>query len=382
MNQLRIPFSKPCFSENDLEQILSEIRATLLSGWLTSGKHVEAFEQQFAELTGTSYAVALNSCTAALHAILLALDIRNGDEVIVPSNTFAATANAVVYTGAVPVFADSDPDTFNLSVEDVQRKISDKTKAVVAVHLGGNPCDMKELCEVSSDNGAYLVEDCAHAHGASFRGRSCGGFGVAGAFSYYPTKIMTSCEGGMVTTDDKALADRIKRIRNCGRGGYGPLEITDLGYNYRLSEIHAVIGLNQLTHLSEFLAHRGLIASDLTHFLSGSRWIKTQLVRDGNRSSYYAYLIRLTSDAPVSRDDFVHRLNRMGVGTSIIYHPVHAQPLYLKMYGPNPTCPAAVELGQRSLALPIYNGMRRDELDFVKESLQTIIEPLQQQLRA
>lgn len=382
MAKLTVPFSQPFFSEEDLDQILSDMRIALKSGWLTSGKNVEMFEDEFAKSAGTSYAVALNSCTAALHAILLALNIKQGDEVVVPTNTFVATANAVVYTGAKPVFADSDPNTFNLSVEDFEKKISNNTKAVIPVHLAGNPCDMKELCEIAHDSNIFLVEDCAHAHGAMSEGRSCGGFGIAGAFSFYPTKIVTMGEGGIVTTDNKKLAEKIKRVRNHGRGGYGPLEITDLGYNYRLSEIHAIIGISQMQHLSEFLAHRKWIADNYQSFFSKVEWIKPQLVKNGDICSYYAYLVKLTSHAPISRDELVRRLNEVGVGTSVLYHPVHTQPLYLKMKGAGSDLPVAVDLGAHSLALPLYNGMRKDELDFVKECLRGVIEPLQEQLLA
>src|SRR5438309_5616334 len=170
---VKIPFSKPFFDDKDLNEILANMRTVLTSGWLTSGKNVEALEKDFAEAVGTSHAVALNSCTAALHAILLSLDIRSGDEVIVPSNTFVATANAALYTGAKPVFADSDPETFNISPEDVELKISDKTKAIIPVHLAGNPCDMKRLSEIAQDHHLSLVEDCAHSHGAKTQKENC-----------------------------------------------------------------------------------------------------------------------------------------------------------------------------------------------------------------
>ncbi len=175
----RVPFAKPFFEAKDLDEILDSMRNVLTSGWLTSGKNVETLERQFAESVGTKEAVAVNSCTAALHASLLALDIKYGDEVIVPSDTFVATANAVLYVGATPIFADSDPNTFNISSTDVQQKISKRTKAIIAVHLGGNPCDMRDLSEIAQDHRLSLLEDCAHAHGAKFQGRNCGTFGVA-----------------------------------------------------------------------------------------------------------------------------------------------------------------------------------------------------------
>ncbi len=198
----RIPFSRPCFVDDDLEEITSKVRDILRSGWLTSGPLVRQFEETFAEFVGVDYAVALNSCTAALHSILLALGIKRDDEVIVPTNTFVAAANAALYVDAKPVFVDSNPETFNISPEDLEAKISKKTKAIIVVHLGGNPCDMDEICDIADENNLTIIEDSAHAHGAKYKGKNCGTFGIASAFSFYPTKILTTGEGGLVATND------------------------------------------------------------------------------------------------------------------------------------------------------------------------------------
>ena len=371
---MKVPFSKPFFDAEDLEEILSNMRTVLTSGWLTSGKNVDALEKDFAEIVGTRHAVALNSCTAALHSILLSLDLKPGDEVIVPSNTFVATANAALYTGAKPVFADSDPETFNLSPEDVELKISNKTKAIIAVHLAGNPCDMKQLSEIAQDHQLSLVEDCAHAHGCKTQGKNCGTFGQAGAFSLYATKIITAGEGGMVTTDDEKIAQRIRRIRTHGRGGVGPVETTGLGYNYRLSDIHAVIGLSQLKHLPEFIAQRQQVARSYDSFLSHTSWTRPQLVRTGNLCSYYVYLLKIAEDAPLQRDELAARLSEKGIGTSVLYYPVHTQPFYKDILDRDPSCPVAEELGKRTIALPMYNGMNNDELEFVKQAWREISE--------
>ena len=364
---MKVPFSKPLFSEEDQREILSGIQGVLRSGWLTSGKNVDLLEQEFAELIGTRYAVAVNSCTAALHSILLTLDMRPGDEVLVPSDTFVATANAVLYTGSKPVFVDSDPNTFNMSPEDIENKITNRTKAILAVHLAGNPCDMKSLSEIAEDHGVQLLEDCAHAHGAKFQGTNCGTFGLAGAFSFYATKVVTSCEGGIVTTDNQGVADRIRRIRNQGRGGYGPQEITELGNNYRMSDVHAVIGLSQLKHLSQFVKERQNIARKYNEFLSHTNWAEPQQIRDGDSCSYYVYLIKLSTDSPFGRDETVKKLTERGIGTSILYHPAHRQPFYLRITDRDPICPVAIELGNSTLALPMYNGMTNSEFDYVKE---------------
>ena len=367
--RLKVPFAKPYFSESDIEAILSGMRAVLESGWLTSGKNVEAFEQEFAELIGTRYAVAMNSCTAALHAIFLALDIKYGDEVIVPANTFVATANTALYVGAKPVFADSDKDTFNISSNDAEKRITKNTLAMVPVHLAGNPCDMKELSELAEDNHILMIEDCAHAHDAKYQGKNCGSLGVASAFSFYSTKVMTSGEGGMVTTDDKDIADRVRKIRNHGRGGYGPQENSELGYNFRLTDVLAVIGRNQLSHLPEFLAQRHKIAKEYDRLFSRVPWVKSQLIRPGNYCSYYTYVVKLGPEAPFSRDELMRKLSERGIGTSILYHPVPTQPLYNDGYGEKINVPVALDLGRSSIALPMYNGMSEEELRYVKDNL-------------
>lgn len=368
-----VPFSKPYFTNSDITEITNGIETVLRSGWLTSGVNVQKFEEEFARFIGVPFAVALNSCTAALHAILLALDIKSGDEVIVPSNTFVATANVVLYVGAKPVFADSDPKTFNISVEDVQNKITDKTKAIIVVHLGGNPCDMKEFCELAEDYNIALIEDAAHAHGSKYMGANCGSFGVAGAFSFYPTKIVTTAEGGMVTTNQKNLWEKVKIIRNHGRGGFGPQEIVALGYNYRLSEIHAVIGLVQLKHVDKFVKQRNEIARIYTEGLKKLDWIEPQLVRDGNICSYYTYIVKLNENAQFARDELLRKLNSHGVMTSVLYHPVHLQPFYVKMLGKlSCSLPVAEDLGMRSFALPMFNGMSVDDVNYVISTLEKV----------
>ena len=374
----KVPFSKPCFNDEDIDEILNCIETVLRSGWLTSGINVKKLEEQFAKFIGAKEAVALNSCTAALHAILLALGIKSGDEVIVPTNTFVATANAVLYVGGRPVFADSDPDTFNISPEDIQNKISRKTKAMIVVHLGGNPCEMKELNELAEDYNIALIEDCAHAHGAKYRGVSCGTFGIANAFSFYPTKVITAAEGGIVTTNCPQIAERIRIIRNHGRAGFGPREIVELGYNYRMSEIHAAIGLNQLKHVDEFVQHRNRIAKMYKEGLSEIDWIEPQQVKDGNVCSYYAYIVKLTEDAPINREMLMEKLNEYGIMTSVLYHPVHLQPFYIKKFGNYAyTLPVAEELGKTSFALPIYNGMSEKEAAYVIYAIKRIAEKVE-----
>jgi len=362
----KIPFSRPCFSNKDLDEINLKIREILKSGWLTSGPFVRQLEERFAEFIGVDYAVALNSCTAALHSILLALEIGNGDEVIVPTNTFVATANVVLYVSARPVLADSDPETFNISLKDIENKISKKTKAIIVVHLGGNPCDMDEIHAIAEAYDLMVIEDCAHAHGAKYRGRNCGTFGSAAAFSFYPNKLMTTGEGGLVTANDRELTDKIRIIRNHGRAAFGPSEIVDLGFNYRMPEINAAVGLSQLEHLNKWLENRNLIAKFYDEELSRIDWLTPQKVNRENFSSYYAYIVKLEDNARIKRDEAMLKLKENGVETSILYHPIHLQPLYLKLFRFNRgILPVAERLGEKTIALPIYNDMSIEDARYV-----------------
>lgn len=368
-----IPFAGPYFSDDDIRQIKDKIEQVLRSGWLTSGPSVSQLEEIFARLINTRRAVAVNSCTAALHAVLLSLRIKSGDEVIVPSNTFVATANAALYVGAKPVFADSDSDTFNISPSDIKEKISKKTKALIAVHLGGNPCNMKEISEIADDHKIAVIEDCAHAHGAIFQDANCGSIGLAGCFSFYPSKIITTAEGGMVTTNREDLAKQVRVIRNHGRASYGPAENLELGFNFRLSDIHAVIGLVQIKHVREFLAKRNELAKAYAMELRNISWLKPQCIEKGNKCSYYAYLVKLTDEAPFSRDELGKKLAERGIGTSVIYHPAHLQPLYVNSFGHKEgELPVAEELGKKSIALPMRNGMKVQEAARVVKAIKEL----------
>lgn len=370
-----IPFSKPFFSEEDTKEISANIEEILRSGWLTSGPFVKKFEGAFAEFIGTRRAVALNSCTAALHTSLFALGVKSGDEVVVPSNTFVATANAALYVGAKPIFADSDLATFNISPHEIQGKISGKTKAIIVVHLAGNPCDLKETLEIAEDHNIVVIEDCAHAHGSKYGDVGCGTFGVSGCFSFYPTKVVTAAEGGIMTTDDEALAKKIRILRNHGRDAFGPSEIVEMGFNYRLSEVHAAIGLAQIKHLNDFITQRNKLAKIYNQGLTKIKWLKPQHIKNGNLCSYYAYIVKLTDGAPVSRDTLMRKLNDTGIGTSVLYHPVHLQPFYVRLFGYRKgELPIAEELGEKSLALPLYNGMKAEDAMEVVDAIKEISE--------
>jgi dTDP-4-amino-4,6-dideoxygalactose transaminase len=362
----------PYFSDSDISEITSRIASVLRSGWLTSGEVVEEFEKKFSSFVGTKYAVALNSGTAALHAILSALKLSSNDEVVVPANTFISTAFAVLYVGAKPVLADCDINTFNVTAETIERSLSSKTKAVIVTHVGGNPCEMDEIVKLCQEKGLTLIEDAAHAHGSKYREKSCGAFGLANAFSFYPTKVMTSGEGGMVTTDSKEIYEYIKTFRNVGRAEIGHGPIVMLGYNYRMSNIHAVIGLNQLRHLEEFVKKRNELAKIYNQELEKIEWIEPQKVYSHSISSYYAYIVKILPNSPVSRDALMKYLREKGIETTIMFRPVHVQPYFKSRFNVKNRYPNAELVGTNSLVLPLHVGMTTEDVDYVVSALKSV----------
>ena len=362
-----IPFCIPHFPEEDIPAILDRMREPLRSGLLTQGANVQEFEERFASYVGTKYAVAVNSCTAALHVALECIGIGRGDEIIVPSNTFVATANAALYCGAKPVFAEIDPSTFNMDPQDVKNRINDRTRAIIPVHIAGQPCDMKSIMEIAGAYNLYVIEDAAHAHGSIYNGKKCGSFGTANCFSFYPTKVMAGAEGGILTTNDEKVAEKARRLRNGGRGGLGPLEITEIGYNYRMSELQAILCLYQLDNLEKLLRKRTKIAGWYTERLGGMDGVEVPYVKDSARCSYYAYIIKING---INRDELRERLNQHGIGTSIMFHPVHLQPVYRKLFGyKEGTLPITEEMSRKVLSLPIYPKLSEDNVEYVVSAL-------------
>ena len=354
----KIPFSKPWFPEDDIPTILEEIKQILVSGWLSLGKHMKQFEEEFSNVVGVKNSITMNSATAALHASLLALDVKD-KEVIVPSNTFVATANAVVHAGGIPVFVDSDPETYCMSSESVNKKINERTGCIIPVHLGGNPCDMNNLLEIANEKNIPVVEDSAHALGSSINGKKCGSFGVCGCFSFYPSKLITTGEGGMVTTDDDVIAEKIRKIRNQGREGIGYPPVEYLGHNFRLPEISCLLGLYQLKRLDEFIENRQKIVKIYNNFLKTLDSIHIQKSYPNSFNSHYAYLIKIT-DKNLKRDHLIKHMNKLNIGHGIHYHPIHLQPYYQRL-GYHDNLPVAEDLGENGIALPIYNYMKTEE---------------------
>lgn len=348
------------------------------SGWVSQGPRVQEFEAAFAKMSGARHAVATNSCTAAMHLTLLALGVGPGDEVIVPSFTFVATANAVEYTGAQPVFCDVRPDTFNIDPEDFARRITSQTRAVMPVHQFGLIADMAAINEIADKHGIFVVEDAACAAGAT-RGRAhAGSFGIAGCFSFHPRKVITTGEGGMITTGDEQLAERARILRSHGAsvsdferhkgGGFVLPDYDVLGFNYRMTDLHASMGLRQLNKLDRILDVRRRRAEYYTERLESIAGATPQAVPRDVFHPYQSYVVAL--DDSLDRDAMGAAMEVRGVATRQGAHAVHTLGYYRNKYGSAPDqCPVSTRLAAQTMALPLFPQLSRLEQKHVIECL-------------
>jgi dTDP-4-amino-4,6-dideoxygalactose transaminase len=346
------------------------VAAVLRSGQLAQGKVVQQFEERFAALCGVSHAVAASSGTTALHLALLAHGIGAGDEVITPSFSFVATANVALYVGATPVFADIDPRTLNIDPDDVEAKITPRTRAVIAVHLYGNPAGLGRLTDICERHSLVLIEDACQAHAATYRGRPVGSFGT-GCFSFYPTKNLTSGEGGMLTTNDAAVAERARLLRAHGMPQRYVHEI--LGYNFRMTDVHAAIGLAQFDRLSEWTDQRICNAGTLRRLMEHLP-IEFQATDHDATHVYHQFTVRI----PEYRDEVTAHLRREGIGCEVYYPiPIHQQPLYRDL-GFRDFLPESERAAREVLSLPVHPSLTGDELRVIARTVrQALVEARQ-----
>jgi len=377
MDELKIPYCLPEIGEEEIAEVVD----TLRSGWLTMGPKTIAFEEQIAAYTGAKYAVAVNSCTAALHLSLLAYGIGPGDEVITSPYTFASTGNVIVHSGARPVFADIQRDTFNIDPERINEAITPKTKAIVPVHFAGQPCDMKEIQEIADDHNLIVIEDAAHAIGAEYRGKKIGSLSDATCFSFYATKNMTTGEGGAVTTDDPKIADKTRILRLHGISkdawkrysaqGSWYYEIEECGWKYNMTDIQAALGIHQLRKLDGFVATRRKYAEMYSAGLRDLRSLVTPVEKEERSHVYHLYPILLDG---MDRSDFIREMAEMGIGCSVHFIPLHLHPFYRAMYeytiGDYPNTEWAYE---HEVSLPLYPGMSGDDIGGVLKTIESII---------
>jgi perosamine synthetase len=352
------------------------LREPLMTGWLTQGPKVEAFENAFASRHHAKHGIATTSCTTALHLTLAALEVGPGDEVVVPAFTWVATANVVVACGAKPVFVDVDRTTFNIDVRELSSRLSQRTKAIIPVHLFGLCADIDTLSALAP--GVPIIEDAACAAGSTYRGRSAGALGLAAAFSFHPRKSITTGEGGMVTTSDDTLADKLRIIRNHGASvseeqrhkGPRPYllpEFNLLGFNYRMTDLQGAIGLVQLGKLDKFIKERQYWAEYYKKELAPVSWLRTPSVPAGYSHGWQAYVCYVVQDkAPCPRNTIMERLQSRGISTRPGTHAVHALGYYRSKFGYKPEdYPAAWDCECCSIALPLHNRMKQEDYELV-----------------
>jgi perosamine synthetase len=358
-----IAMSAPDLDESDEAAVLEALR----SGVLGLGPFAEAFEGLAAGVAGTRHAVAVSSGTAGLHLIVRALGVGSGDEVLVPSFTFAASANAFIYEGATPVFVDIEPDTYNLDPGELVARRTPRTRAVMVVDVFGHPADWDAL--EADAKGLVLIDDCCEAIGATVGGRPLGSLGAAGCFAFYPNKQMTTGEGGMVVTDDASLAAACRSLRNQGRGEMGTwLQHERLGFNYRMDELSAALGLSQIRRLKEFLGKRSGVARMYTERLTPLDWVRPPVVRPGVTMSWFVYVVTLSVD--VDREAVVDALAAEGIPSRAYFPPLHLQPYVRERFGTREgMLPVTEDVALRTLALPFHNNLTEPEVDRVVEGL-------------
>jgi perosamine synthetase len=382
LKQYSIPFFAPSIGKAELHSVVE----TLQSGWLTTGARVACFEADFAQRIGCRHAVAVNSGTAALQLALDAVGVAGGDEVLVPSMTFAATAEVVVHLGARPILVDCCAHTLNIDLADLESKITAKTKAVVPVHYGGQPCDMDRILELARTHNLRVVEDAAHALPAWYGDRTVGTIGDVTCFSFYANKTITTGEGGMITTDDDELAERMRIMslhgiskdswKRFSAEGSWYYEILAPGYKYNMTDIAASLGIHQLARCDEFWEARRRCAELYDAAFADVPEIRTPSVELNVQHAWHLYVIQLELDQlSIDRNTFIEKLNEAGIGTSVHYLPLHMHPYYRETFGYSPEdLPVAKAVYERIISLPIYPRLSEEDVEYVAETVKRIVE--------
>jgi dTDP-4-amino-4,6-dideoxygalactose transaminase len=366
-----IQVNAPQIGKEEIEAVVKVLESGVLTHGLGAGPMVTTFEKEYAKFVKAKHAIAVNSGTAALHTALLAVGIKHGDEVILPSFTFVATAETVVLAGAKPVFVDINPETYTVLPEKIEKAITKKTKAIIPVDLYGLPANIQPIKEIAEKHGVAIIEDAAQAHGATYKGKPAGAFSDVACWSFYASKNMTTGEGGMITTNNDELAEKIWYIRSHGeKEKYKSLM---LGHNYRMSEIQAAIGIAQLEKLPKFLAKRRENAEKLTKMLEKAEKLKLPKEPQGYTHSWYLYTVRLKYAKEEERDETVEKLRRKGIGAAIYYpNPVHLMPYY-RAFGKY-KLPETEKAAKQVFSLPVHPGVTAEQVGFIGETLLNILE--------
>jgi dTDP-4-amino-4,6-dideoxygalactose transaminase len=385
-----IPYCMHTIENDEIQEVVD----TLKSNWLTSGHKTIDFENQFANYIGSKYAIAVSSCTAALHLALSVCGIKDGDEVITTPLTFAATTEVIEYQNAKPIFVDVDPSSFNINVDLIEEKISSRTRAILPVHYGGIPCDLNTIYQIANRHDLFVIEDAAHAVGTVYQNRKVGSFGNPTAFSFYPTKNITTAEGGVITTNDEAMADKMKILSLHGISkdawkrytsqGQWYYEIHELGYKYNFTDIQAALGLHQLKKLDQFNSVRERYARlyfeefCLIPAIQMPDWYHLYFDKDrfpGIKNSWHLFVIQLEEKRlTIDRSQFIEELKARGVGSSVHFIPLHLQPYYAKKYGfKRGDFKATETIYDKIVSLPLYPKMTEEQLYYIIDTIKDIV---------
>lgn len=372
-----IPYGKHCIEQDDIDAVV----AALQEDYIATGPGIGKFEEEFAEYVGAKYAVAVSSGTAALHACCFAIGIKEGDEVITTPLTFAASANCVLYCGGTPVFADIDSKTYNIDPIDIEKKITPNTKAIIPVHFTGQPCDMEKIHDVADKYGLMVIEDAAHASGADYYGKKIGSLSDMTIFSFHPVKHMTTCEGGMIATDNEELYNKIKGFRAyCLTKDPGQLkdktdgpwhyEIQGLGYNYRISDVMCALGRSQLKKLDRFVSKRREVAVRYNEELKDVEGIILPYQKDGCNSSWHLYTIQVEDNR---RLEVYTKMKEAGIGVDVHYLPVYKHPYYQENGYKDVCCPNAEKVYSQILSIPIFYKLSYEDQTYVINTIKNIM---------
>jgi dTDP-4-amino-4,6-dideoxygalactose transaminase len=381
LKQYTVPFFIPTIGEEEIESVVE----TLRSGWLTTGPKVKLFEAQFAQRVGVRHAVAVNSATAALHLALEAVGVRAGDEVLVPTMTFASTGEVVVHLGATPVLVDCEPATLNLDPERIEEKITPRTKAIIPVHYGGQPCDMDRILTIARKYNLRVIEDAAHALPARYGDRTIGTIGDVTCFSFYANKTITTGEGGMATANSDELAERMRIMslhgiskdawKRFSAEGTWYYEILAPGYKFNMTDMAAALGVHQLERCDDFWSARARLAWLYDQALADVPEIQTPTVQLDRQHAWHLYVIQLSLEQlRIDRNQFIQELNEAGVGTSVHYTPLHMHPYYRDVFHYQPEdLPVAEAVSRRIISLPIYPKMSDADVEHVVDTIKHIV---------
>lgn len=371
-----IPYGRQCIEQDDIDAVVEVLR----SDYVTTGPAVTDFEKAVAEYTGAKYAVAVANGTAALHVACLAAGLKKGDEVITTPITFAASANCALYCGATPVFADIEADTYNIDPAEIEKKITERTKAIIAVHFTGQPCKMDEIHAIAKKHNLLVIEDAAHALGADYKGRKIGSISDMTTFSFHPVKHITTGEGGMITTNNKELYERLVLFRSHGitrneqmmtknEGGWY-YEQLDLGYNYRITDIQCALGISQMKKLDRFVARRREIAARYDKAFAEIENIITPKQEEGCNNSWHLYVIQVVNK---ERKEVFDRLRANNIGVNVHYIPVYKHPYYQENGYREVCCKNGEQYYERAISLPMYPLLSDEEQDYVIEMVKKMV---------